>query len=225
MHKGLKGSRALNMRSVRRPWYASRPGKTAGLLLNLGQYWIIYRRPKYVKQSFISKEDGNRSTFIRTGREEGYQESTWGSTTSLLVFTSRIMSNMLILYQLSSVLSMKSAASVCGGLGGGLQGPAGHLQGSFLGLVPANKASGMDEDAALYPTELRQRLIPNTAPLLWQGQPGTEHRRAGCFTDGHDMGITSCCRAKQTVLYANRHQFWSHRKNPAGCLKSLFKQK
>lgn len=55
---------------------------------------------------------------------------------------------------LSAVLSMKSAASVCRGLGGGLQGPAGHLQGSFLGLVPANKASGMDKDAALYPTEL-----------------------------------------------------------------------
>lgn len=67
---------------------------------------------------------------------------------------------------LFAVLTDPSAASVRRGLGSSLQGPTGHLQGSFLVLVPANKSSSMDKDAALYPAELRQCFVTNTAPLL-----------------------------------------------------------
>lgn len=69
------------------------------------------------------------------------------------------------------------AASVCGRLSGSLQGPTGHFQGSFLGLVPANKASGVDKDAALDPAELRQGVVTNAAPLLEKGQPGTGRQK------------------------------------------------
>lgn len=91
------------------------------------------------------------------------------------------------------VLSEPSAASVCRGPGGGLQGPPGHLQGSFLGLVPANKASGVNEDAALNPAELRQRFVPDAAPLLGQGQPGAggETEGASWLTDGHCLDSCS----------------------------------
>lgn len=64
------------------------------------------------------------------------------------------------------LLADTSAAAICRGLDGGLQGPPGHLQGSFLGLVPANKACSVDEDTLLNSTELRQRVISNAAPLL-----------------------------------------------------------
>lgn len=55
---------------------------------------------------------------------------------------------------------------------GGLQGSPCHFQGSFLGLVAANKSSGVDENATLNPAELWQGFISDPAPLLEQGQPG-----------------------------------------------------
>lgn len=47
-----------------------------------------------------------------------------------------------------------AAASICRGLSRSLQGPPGHFQGSVHALVPANKSSSVDEDAALNPAEL-----------------------------------------------------------------------
>lgn len=47
-----------------------------------------------------------------------------------------------------------AAAPICGGLRGSLQRLPGHFQGSLHALVPANKSSGVDEDAALNPAEL-----------------------------------------------------------------------
>lgn len=96
-------------------------------------------------------------------------------------------------------LSNRSAASICRGLGGSLQGPPDHLQGSFLGLVPANKASSVDEDAALNPTELRQRFIPNAAPLFWQGQPG-KGRQMDTMRSAVHFLLTHYFLQKHTVL-------------------------
>lgn len=70
------------------------------------------------------------------------------------------------------LLADQSAATICRGLGSGLNRPSGHLQGSFLSLVPANKAGGMDEYATLNPCELRQGFVTHATPLFRQGQPG-----------------------------------------------------
>lgn len=78
-----------------------------------------------------------------------------------------------------------AAASICGGLGGSLQGPAGHFQRSLHTLVPTNKSSGVDEDASLNPAELWQRFITNAAPFFQQGQPATGRQTDGHFTDRH----------------------------------------
>lgn len=80
-----------------------------------------------------------------------------------------------------------AAASICGGLCSSLQGPPGHFQGSLHALVPANKSSSVDEDAALNPTELWQRFVTNAAPLFQQGQPATGRQKEAEFTDGHYM--------------------------------------
>lgn len=84
-----------------------------------------------------------------------------------------------------------AAASICGGLSRSLQGPPGHFQGSVHALVPANKSSSVDEDAALNPAELWQRFVTNAAPLFQQGQPVTGRQKEGEVTDGHYVGSGS----------------------------------
>lgn len=87
-----------------------------------------------------------------------------------------------------------AAASVCGGLRGSLQGPPGHFQGTFHALVPTNKSSSVDEDAALNPAELRQRLVTDAAPLFQQGQPATGRQKGECVYRWmlHGQLLTSC---------------------------------
>lgn len=73
-----------------------------------------------------------------------------------------------------------AAASICRGLRSSLQGPPGHFQGSLHALVPTNKSSSVDEDAALNAAELRQRLVTDAAPLFQQGQPATGRQKGEC---------------------------------------------
>lgn len=80
---------------------------------------------------------------------------------------------------------LAASASVGGGLGGGLQGPPGHFQGSLHALVPADESSGVDEDAALDPAELGQGFVANAAPLFQQGQPVTGRWRDGKWSAAH----------------------------------------
>ena len=75
-----------------------------------------------------------------------------------------------------------SIATIGGCEGAGLHGPTGHLQGPLLGLVPADEAAGMDEDAALDPTEVRERLVPDAAPLLQQREPAAGEGRVDWAT-------------------------------------------
>lgn len=164
---------------------------------------LFTKDQKYVKSVFYFKRTPEQ-TFIRTGREKKDIMSQHDDPEPR-VCVGISLNNMVI----------KSAVSVRRGLGGGLQGPAGHLHRSFLGLVPANKASGVDKDAALDPAELRQCFIPNTTPLFWQRQPGTGAQKGRLVYRWTLCGllITSCCALvlqKQNVLYIMKNsKLWS----------------
>lgn len=103
-----------------------------------------------------------------------------------------------------------AAASVCGGLRGSLQGPPGHFQGSLPVLVPTNKSSSVDEDAALNPAELRQRLVTDAAPLFQQGQPVTGRQKGACVYRWTLYGqlLTSCWHTVNPNTSTSKKNHW-----------------
>lgn len=169
---------------------------------------LFTKDQKYVKSVFYFKRTPEQ-TFIRTGREKKDIMSQHDDPEPR-VCVGISLNNMVI----------KSAVSVRRGLGGRQQGPAGHLHRSFLGLVPANKASGVDKDAALDPAELRQRFIPNTTPLFWQRQPGTGAQKGRLvyrwtlWSADHFMLRISFAKTKCTVHYEKQQTLEFRVKKP-----------
>lgn len=123
-----------------------------------------------------------------------------------------------------------AAASIRGGLCSSLQGPPGHFQGTLHALVPANKSSSVDEDAALNPAELRQRFITNTAPLFQKGQPARGRQEDGYrwaiyghlltwFMQTHPLAFIYV--VNNIFPFICHNYYWASSQSCFGCLKIL----